>query len=267
MPIGFGIVAVFPAKTEVGDPPDGFSEIELTTDDGITLATWYRAPANGIAVILLHGANGSRDSIRPQADMLVRNGYGVLAFDLRGHGESGGKTNRFGWTGTRDVRAAVAFLKSQPEVSAIGGLGLSLGGEILLGAASDNPEITAIIADGATARCREELITLPSERPLYRNYVASLMYATVGLLSGQSPPQPLLDSIQMANTTHFLLIAGGGVPREVAFNEYFAAHAEDRAGLWIAPEAGHTAAFGRYPAEYELRTLEFLAAQVRVNPN
>jgi fermentation-respiration switch protein FrsA (DUF1100 family) len=32
---------------------------------------------------------------------------------------------------------------------------------------------------------------------------------------------------------------------------------DERARLWIVPEAGHTDAFSRYPDEYERRVIEF----------
>jgi pimeloyl-ACP methyl ester carboxylesterase len=126
--------------------------IALTTDDQVMLAGWYKPPINGAAIILIHGAGGSREGMRPYAEMLAHHGYGVLALDLRGHGASTGLTNRFGWQGTHDVGAAVAFLQARDEVKMIGGLGSSLGSEVLLGAASEYPAMQAIAADGATTR-------------------------------------------------------------------------------------------------------------------
>ena len=140
LPVGVGVSVVLPFKETVGLPPAGFESISLTTDDEVTLAGWYKPPLNDAVIILIHGAGGSREGLRPYAEMLARHGYGVLALDLRGHGASAGHTNRFGWQGTRDVGAAVDFLKTRGEVKAIGGLGSSLGGEVLLGAASAYPE-------------------------------------------------------------------------------------------------------------------------------
>jgi pimeloyl-ACP methyl ester carboxylesterase len=189
--------------------------------------------------------------------MLAHHGYGVLAVDLRGHGESKGRMNRLGWQGTLDVGAAVEFLEGRSEVQSIGGLGLSMGGEVLLGAASQYPAITAIVADGATRRSTGELLALESERPLVRSFTARVMYATVRLLSGQKPPKPLLDSMIESRSTKFMLIAGGGNQLEVAFNEMFTERLGNRAALWIAPEAEHVQAFHQFPAEYEQRVIEF----------
>ena len=262
LPAALGVAAVIPAQSPSGDAPEGFEPITLQTSDGISLAGWYSAPQNSNAVILLHGAGGSREAVRPYAEMLKRNGYGVLAVDLRGHGASGGPTNRLGWQGTHDVGAAVAFLESRPEVKRIAGLGLSLGGEVLLGAAAEFPAVEAIVTDGATRRSLEELLALPSERPLVRNFTARVMYATVQALTGQSPPMPLLESMSQAGSTEFLLIAAGEEEMEVKFNQLFADTLGERARLWVALGAPHTAAFGLFPDVYEQRVVSFFDDQL-----
>jgi len=248
---------VLPVRAYVGYPPQGFEEVTLQAEDGVELKAWHRPAKNGTAIILLHGASSSRESVRSYAEMLARHRYGVLMVDLRGHGESKGKINRLGWQGTLDVGAAVKFLEGRSEVQAMGGLGISMGAEVLLGAASQYPSITAIAADGATRRSVEELLALESERPLVRNFTARVMYATVRLFSGQKPPKPLLDSMIESGSTRFLFIAGGGNKLEVAFNEMFAEMLGSRADLWIAPEAEHVQAFRQYPAEYEQRVIAF----------
>lgn len=261
-PVGMGVYSVLPGRQAVGEVPEGFEQVSLTSEDGISLEAWYRPPENGAAIILLHGAGASRESLRPYLSMLVHHGYGVLALDLRGHGASGGKTNRLGWQGTQDVGAAVDFLKGRSEIQAIGGLGLSMGGEALLGAAADHPEILAIAADGATRRSTAELLALESERPLVRNFTARIMYAAVQLLSGDPPPRPLLDSMLATESTRFLLIAAGGNALETAFNQLFARALGSRASLWIAPAAEHMQAFSLYPDEYEQRLNDFFLSEL-----
>jgi len=256
-PVGMGIAAIVPGKETVNSTPVGFEPVELTTEDGINLYGWYAPPTNGAAIVLLHGAGGSREQLRPYADMLAQHGYGVLTLDLRGHGMSAGPTNRLGWLSTPDVKAAVDYLQAQEGVEQIGGLGLSMGGEVLLGAVSEVPALRAVVADGATRRSTQELLALPSERPLVRNFTARVMFAAVQLLGGGRPPKPLLESMLEAETASFLFIAGGAEQMEVAFNERFAESLGARAEVWIAPEAAHTGAFSRYPDEYEQRVVEF----------
>ncbi len=209
LPVSFGVAAILPGNTTVGSPPDGFTDTTFVTQDGVPLAGWYKPPANGAVILLLHGAGGSREDVRPYAELLARHGYGVLAFDQRGHGSSGGKTNRLGWQGTQDIGAAIDSLQALPEVERTGGLGLSMGGEALLGAAAEYPALSAIVADGATRRSTQELLALPSERSLVRNFTARVMYAAVQVLSGDKPPAPLLEAMVASPATQFLLIAGG----------------------------------------------------------
>ena len=62
-----------PAQPEAaGAAPEGFDKVSLTTEDGIALGAWDRAPTNGAAILLLHGAGDSLESMRPYAAFLIR---------------------------------------------------------------------------------------------------------------------------------------------------------------------------------------------------
>lgn len=266
VPVGFGIYATRRFAHDVGEPPESFEEVTLRTEDGVDLGAWYAPPENGAAIILVHGATGSREAIRGYAEVLQRNGYGVLAFDLRGHGESGGDgVNSFGWKGNEDVGAAVDFLSGKDEVRTIGALGLSLGGEVLLHAAGDYPQIEAVMADGATFLSLEDYLTLPSNRSFLRSYTNRVVFGTAELLGGPPPKGSLADSIVAAEATRFLLVAAGEVRSEVDYNSWFAKLAGSRCELWIAEGAGHTEAFVRDPVGYEKRMVGFFDAQLPGN--
>jgi alpha-beta hydrolase superfamily lysophospholipase len=88
LPVGMAVAAVFPTREAVGASPSGFEEVQLASSDGIALAGWYQPGSNCAAVILLHGAGGSWEDLRPYANLLAKHGYGVLALDLRRHGGS-----------------------------------------------------------------------------------------------------------------------------------------------------------------------------------
>jgi pimeloyl-ACP methyl ester carboxylesterase len=257
LPAVFGVAALVPRSTQVGDAPKDFEDVTLTTNDGVELKAWYKPASNGAAIILMHGAGDSRENLRPYLAMLERHGYGVLAIDQRGHGQSAGNVNRLGWQGNSDVGAALAFLQDKKDVKAVGALGLSMGGEVLLGAASQFPSIRAIAADGATRRSIQELLALESERSLVRNFTARVMYATVQMISGERPPKPMLDSMVESDDTVYLLIAGGNKELEVKFNRLFVDALDSRASLWIAPETGHIEAYRRFPEQYEQHLINF----------
>ncbi len=80
------------------------------------------------------------------ADYLTRHGFEVLRVDKRGIGQSGGQFK--GSTSAdfaADAEAAVAFLKSRPEVARIGLIGHSEGGGIAPMVAARNKDVAFIV--------------------------------------------------------------------------------------------------------------------------
>ncbi|MEJ7935361.1 alpha/beta hydrolase [Sphingobium sp. AN558] len=61
---------------------------EIKTSDGLTLRGIVAGPAQGRQVVLLHGGGQTRHSWAKTVKVLVDNGYRVLAYDARGHGDS-----------------------------------------------------------------------------------------------------------------------------------------------------------------------------------
>ena len=129
-------------------------DVTFTTSDGLTLHGWYIPSRNGAAIVDFPGRLGTQAHAR----MLARHGYGVLLFDRRGEGRSEGGGNLLGWGGEKDIIAAVDWLKRRPDVDPdrIGGIGLSVGGELMLEAAAKDPDLAAVVSDGAGARQFEE---------------------------------------------------------------------------------------------------------------
>ena len=136
-----------------------YEKVEFTTDDGLRLEGWYIRSRNGAAVISFPG----RASSQKRAKLLARHGYGVLLFDRRGEGESEGDPNLFGWEGERDVHAAVRFLQGRPDVDPerIGGIGLSVGGEMMIAAAAESTALKAIVSEGASGRSVRDIVANP----------------------------------------------------------------------------------------------------------
>ncbi len=257
-PVIFGILVAIPRNSEVGEAPSGFEEVIITAQDGIDLQAWYKSPQNGSVIILLHGASESRENLRKYAELLTKKGYGVLAFDQRGHGESEGRTNRFGWNGNEDVGAAVSFLEKKEEVKTIGAIGNSMGGEIILGAASSYPEITAIVSEGATYRDYEEFKATEEYSELMKKLSTSrITYLTLQLITGDKPPKPtILESIKDSNA-NYLFIASGEMPKEIDYNTIYKDAAGSGGELWVVEGVNHVGAFHEKEMEYTDRVIEF----------
>ncbi|MBC7659860.1 MAG: alpha/beta fold hydrolase [Chitinophagaceae bacterium] len=127
--------------------PKAWSAIRFQTQDGLAIAAWYAPTHNGATILMLHGYGNTRNQLLPEAEILRAKGFGVLMYDTRGHGESGGDVIGFGATETLDIRAALAWLEKQSEVdmTRIGGYGFSRGGFILARAAAKDRRISSLI--------------------------------------------------------------------------------------------------------------------------
>ncbi len=151
-PTAIAYVVTHTARAAVPSPNLGATpeDVSFTTSDGLRLEGWFVPSRNGATVIAFPGRSGPQKHAR----MLVRHGYGVLLFDRRGEGASEGDPNAFGWVGDRDLHAAAAFLRSRPDVDPerIGGIGLSVGGEMLIHAAAHSDAFKAIVSEGGSGQ-------------------------------------------------------------------------------------------------------------------
>ena len=257
LPVTMGAISSSRKPQALETPPDGYEAVALTAQDGTSLACWYAPGENGACVLLIHGSNSNLQSLVQHAAFLKDAGYGVFALTLRGHGGSGGRGNALGWDCGQDVTAAVSYLRDS-GVSRIGALGLSLGGEVLLASAANEPELRAIVADGATYHSLADYLELPENRSLWHSWTVRVMYASAALFTGQRPPeQTILESISNATNTRFLLIAAGTKPNESAYGALYEAAANGRAEFWTVPNAGHTLGLFVAPEEYRSRVLAF----------
>jgi fermentation-respiration switch protein FrsA (DUF1100 family) len=129
----------FHADRYVADPPPGVEERWITTADGVRLHAWY-APAREARPTLVwsHG-NGVSIARRPGVlRALAEQGLGVLAYDYRGCGRSGGRPSEKGLY--RDALAAYENARRDGVPPAhIVCFGESLGGAVSIFLASRRP--------------------------------------------------------------------------------------------------------------------------------
>ncbi len=260
MPVGMSLVATQRPRAELDPGQLGIAheEVTFTTADGLELSAWYVPSQNGAAVITF-----PRIGTSEHARMLAKHGYGVLLVDMRGYEESQGDPNMFGWGSAGDLDAAVAYLQQRPELEdgRIGGLGLSVCGELMLEAAADNQGLAAVVSEGAGLRSvRESLVREgphPVELALQWPQDAILTAATA-VLSGDAPPPALDEHIaDISPRAVFLLYGEKGQGMEKVLNPpYFEAAAEPKE-IWEIPGATHTGGLKAEPREYEERVVGF----------
>ncbi len=256
VPVGIGILATHRPRADVmpADLGRPYEEVILRTSDGLDLTAWYVPSRNGAAVISYPTRQGKVE----QAGMLARHRYGVLLLDARGYDGSDGDPNVFGWEGVRDVDAAVAWLQRRTDVTdgRIGGIGFSVGGEVMLQAAASNIGLRAVVSEGAGVRSvREHLLRGP--RGWLSLPEAAVQTAAVAVLSGTRPPPSLADLVpRIAPRPLLLVYAGHGGGGEELNPEYYRAASHPKA-IWKIEEARHVGGFEATPDAYEEKVVRF----------
>ncbi len=190
---------------------------------------------NRAAVIAFPGRKGPQQ----QARMLIRHGYGVLLFDRRGEGESEGDPNALGWNGDRDIKAAIAFLRQRPDVDPerIGGMGLSVGGELMLETAAETDALKAVMSDGAGIRSvREASVASWSNKVLAVPVWGGITVATA-VFSDDAPPPNLNDIVErIAPRPVFFVYAERGQGGEDLCQDFYESASEPKF-VWEVPGA------------------------------
>jgi uncharacterized protein len=238
-------------------PPENlgaaYEDVSFTTGDGLKLVGWYVPSKNGAAVISFPGRKGPQKPAR----LLARRGYGVLLFDRRGEGESEGDPNLLGWQGTRDIEAAVAYLRTRPDVDydRIGGLGLSVGGEMMLQEAAETNGLKAVVSEGAGVRSVREAVHVEGGEKVIFSWLFGLNTIGTAIFSSNLPPRSLTDlSAEITEPALFIHATPGGGGETLTEKYYEAAKGPKE--YWAAP-GGHTGAMDAAPEEYERRVVGF----------
>ncbi len=258
LPAAIAIVVNHRARSPVAEADLGrpHRPVALTTSDGLELHGWYVPSRNRAAVIAFPGREGPV----PHARMLVRHGYGVLMIDRRGEGASEGDYNARGWGGERDLEAAVDYLAGRQDVDVhrIGGLGLSVGGELLIQTAAREPRLAAVVSEGAGMQSAADQVEHP-DVPEPLRVVSPMIVETLAgvVLANHEPPPGLTTAIRRVAPRPVLLIdAGRGNPDE-EMNAVYQDAGGPTVSRWTIPRAGHTGGLAAEPGRYERRVISF----------
>ncbi|MCP3097524.1 alpha/beta fold hydrolase [Myxococcus sp. K15C18031901] len=234
----------------------GLEDVSFSSADGLTLKGWYVPSRNRAAVVLVHGFADNRSQLLFEARSLARAGYGVLLFDLRGHGESGGDLVTWGDRERRDVTAALDFVSRRQDVDAarLGLFGFSMGGTTSLLVAEKDPRVKAVAAAGAYPAL---------EADIYSGYgrwgalsAAPVLWTLRGAGVDVDAVRPIDGMCQLQGRP--LLLVNGDVDPDAPAKlqaSLFRAACEPKA-LWVVEGAGHGEYARVSPDEYARRLRE-----------
>lgn len=221
------------ADRSLGTPAE---DVWIDAADGKRLHALY-LPAQGpprAAVLFLHGNAENLSSHVFAVNWLPEQGYGVLALDYHGYGQSQGEADIDAVH--EDAQAALDWLANRETLPLIV-YGQSLGGSVALRLAAQTPRrerIAAVVAESAFSSyrriAREKLsqawLTWPLQWPL--SFLISDRYAAIDVVDRISPV-PLL-----------LIHGQRDVIVDWHHSERLYAAAHDPKELWLIPEGRHT---------------------------
>lgn len=180
------LVAAKPSPPSLPGEP-----VDLKTVDGWALKAMFAPAQPGkMTFLLLHGTGQRKDDWKRLALPLVRAGYGAMAVDLRGHGESriSPAGEELPWKKLRatrttndyadmshDAEAAVAWLAGQgvPEDS-IGLIGAEVGGSIAIRYAAVHSKVPLVVML-SPGMAWQEVLTVNALRALKRPIPTSVL--------------------------------------------------------------------------------------------
>lgn len=242
-------------------------EVTLVTIDGLRLRGWYFPGRGDRAVVLLHGKDANAldsESLAFVARTLHGAGYGLIAFDMRGHGGSQGERFSLGHHERKDVAAAVDLLIERghrPDRIAL--FGESMGASTAIQALRLRPGVGAVVADSAYADGPTILDEAgPSATGLPRIFTLGIAIAARLLLGidadAVDPERVVRDN--PGRPFLFIHCEGDTLVRVAHAQRLRVASTHPRSDLWVVPGCGHVGASRDRPDEYARRLLAFLDA-------
>ena len=229
-----------------------FRQLDLVTEDGIRLSAWYTPPRKGAVILLAHGYGDNR----PEwvHSLLAKKGYGVLSWDARAHGESDGEVSTIGYLEVLDVKAALDYILTQPDVNHIGAWGGSMGGATLIRAAAAFPEIEALFIDSAFSSLDEEfdfLVPFPLINPLAK----FLAQNQTGI--NLSEINPLNDIAKISPRPVYIVHGTGDTVAPPDAGEKLYNAANEPRFLWVEEDAAHLSIHLVNERRYQRRLVGF----------
>ena len=260
-----------PVQTAIGNPPADLNAEPVTfaSDSGATVHGWW-CPiqnANG-AVLLLPGIRANRLSMVERARFLRRAGYSVLLIDFQATGESTGDHITFGWKESRDVLAAIDFVRQTDPTVPVAIIGSSLGGVATL-LATPPLKIDALVLEEVYPTI--EIAT----RNRLENYLGAFGRILTPLLLNQlqwrlgvsaSQLRPI-DHIENVECPVFIINGENDRNTRPTDTRMLVERARHPKEVWFVPNAGHVDLHQAARQEYETRVLGFLATIGRIPPH
>lgn len=235
---------------------DGAEAVWLKLADGGQLRAWYTPPTNGAVIITLGGLGGAGGEDLPPIGFLQQAGYGTLELESRACMQPP-RPVTLGALEIQEASAAVDFLLNQPNVTAIGMYGFSMGGAAAIRTAALRPEIAAVVAEGSYHNLGAHLSGIGQPMSVFQHSFMKTIAASYRLQTGQNPDQIApFANLPSINPRPVLLVYGENeTAGRHAYEQYNTAH--EQIELWVVPGGSHGRNHLAAPEDYQVQVSTF----------
>lgn len=257
----------FMSSYEVVTFPSRQENIELS------LSGWYvEVDPKAPVVIVTHGINSSKKDgkLLVPAGMLAKNGFNVLLYDLRNHGESdkdNGRTSA-GNKEYQDILGAWDYLVKEKGYSPdrIGLYSVSLGAGTTLIAFGQEHLLAAAFVDSPFFNL-PEIIRTELAKNHYPTILATAVFLVSDIMGDNFLAHSPADAISMDNNRPIYVVHGTGDTR-ISVNQTYeleelAREKGANVTVWITDGIEHVGSEFAFPIEYEQRLVDFFETALK----
>lgn len=246
---------------------EDWQNVTFESSDGLKIAAWF-IPAqtdskDGATMILVHGLSANRGEMLARAAILSRSGYHTLLIDTRDHGDSEGTVTTLGALEVNDVRGAMAYLATRPEVNQekIGILGHSAGGATAIISAARISQLRVVISESAYSSVADmavPVVTALTGRPPFPSTGVVLWFLDQETGTSVSAVSPVTDVAKIAPRPLLVIHGEKDDLIDLGHEKRIFEAAGEPKDRYLVAGAGHVNIVEADPVEYERRVVTFL---------
>lgn len=247
------------------DPLDRtfWEEFSFMTKDGVLLkGHWMKGRFENL-IILVHGHKSNSTGVLKYSSRLLEAGYGLVVYDTRSFGESGGKVCTGGIREKEDLLQLIPMVQERYPEASIGLWGESMGGATVLQCLEFTPHIDFAVAICPYTELKELFLHHLSKRKL-KGFLLQWSYRWAELffkrIAGCNIEEISAKKALKDNPIPLLLLHGSKdnyVPAQMSIDLH--KQYPDCSELQLIEEGTHADSFVQNPEAFWQAALDFLA--------